>query len=89
VFETEHLWSQLACLGRNQSLGPLADPDADAVLLVVAGEVAIQVDRSRKRLKQWDTVLVPARAELAVTNASGDPAVLLLVTAPPPRPKAG
>jgi hypothetical protein len=42
------------------------------------------VDRKRKRLKQWGTVLVPAGAELVVTNASYDPAVVLLVTAPPP-----
>lgn len=89
IFESEHLWSQLVCLDRNQSLGPLGDPRADAVLTVIAGEIVVLVDRSRKRLKQWGTVLVPAAAELVVTNASSEPAVVLLVTAPPPLEQGG
>jgi glyoxylate utilization-related uncharacterized protein len=84
VFESERLWSQVVCLDRNQSLGPVGDPGADAVLTLIAGEAVVLVDRKRKRLKQWGTVLVPAGAELVVTNASYDPAVVLLVTAPPP-----
>jgi hypothetical protein len=86
VFESERLWCQVICLDRNQSLGPIGDPNADGVLTVVAGEAVIMVDRSRKRAKQWGTVLVPAASELVVTNASEDPAVLLFVTAPPPAP---
>jgi hypothetical protein len=84
IFETDHLWCQIICLDRNQSLGPLGDPRADGVLTVIAGEAVIIVDRSRKRLKQWGAVVVPAAAELVITNASADPAVVLLVTAPPP-----
>lgn len=88
LFETERIFSQVVSLGRNQSLGPIGDPDADAVLTIVAGEVVVFVDRSRKRLKQWGAALVPAGAELTVRNASPDPAILLLVTAPPPAPPA-
>ena len=89
VFETERLWSQVVSLARNQALGPIGDPSADAVVTVAAGEVVVQVDRGRKRLKQWGSALVPAGAELVITNASPDPAVLLFVTAPPPAPAAG
>lgn len=84
VFETERVWSQVLCLDRNQWFGPVSDPHADAIVTLLAGEAVFLVDRSRKRLRQWGTVLVPAGAELHVTNASGDPAVILLVTAPPP-----
>lgn len=84
IFESEHLWCQLICLDVNQSLGPIGDPRADGILTLIAGEAVIIVDRSRKRLKQWGAALVPAAAELVVTNASADPAVVLFVTAPPP-----
>lgn len=84
VFETERLWSQLLCLGRNQRLGPLTDPNADAILAVVAGEVVLLVEGKRRRLHQWETALVPAGSELSLANASQDPLVILLVTAPPP-----
>ena len=84
VFETARLWSQLVCLERNQQLGPITDPDSDAVFTVAAGEIVVQVDRSRKRLRQWGSALVPAGGEVTITNASGDPAVVLIVAAPPP-----
>jgi len=54
----------------------------------VSGRVVIQVDRRRRRLGQWETALVPAGAELTITNATGDPAVVLLVAAPPPPKRA-
>jgi quercetin dioxygenase-like cupin family protein len=84
LFESAHLWSEVVCLDRNQSIGTVSDPDSDALVLVVTGKVVVQVDRGRKRLEQWETSLVPAGSELTVTNATGDPAVVLLVAAPPP-----
>jgi mannose-6-phosphate isomerase-like protein (cupin superfamily) len=84
VFETDHLWTQVLCFERNQGIGPLIDPDADGVFLVVAGEAVFLVDGKRKRLEQWGTVLVPAGAEVSVTNASVEPLVVFLMTAPPP-----
>ena len=84
LFETAHLWSQVICLNRNQTFGPASDPLADAQLVVFAGEAAFQVDRKRKRLGQWSSIVVPAGSELTVTNASADPLVILMVTAPPP-----
>jgi quercetin dioxygenase-like cupin family protein len=84
VHESERLWSELVCLDRNQGIGPITDPDSDAICLVVTGKIVVQLDRGRKRLSQWETVLVPAGSSLVVTNASPDPAVVLLVAAPPP-----
>jgi len=86
LFETDRLWSEVVNLDRNQSLGTIRDADSDAIVLVVTGKVVVQVDRGRKRLEQWGTALVPAGSELSVTNATGDPAVILLVAAPPPLP---
>jgi quercetin dioxygenase-like cupin family protein len=86
LFETERVWSELVCLERTQQFGPISDPASDAVLTVVAGEVVVQVDRGRKRLGQWGSALVPAMGQLTITNASADPAVVLIVAAPPPTP---
>ena len=84
VFETDRLWTQVLCFERNQSIGPITDPDSDGVFVIIAGEAVFQVDGRRKRLDQWGTVLVPAGAAVTVTNASVDPLVLFLLTAPPP-----
>jgi hypothetical protein len=88
LFETSRLWSEVVCLDRNQQLGPIADRDSDAIVLVVTGQVVVQVDRGRKRRGQWESALVPAGSELSITNATGDPAVVLLVAAPPPPKRA-
>lgn len=88
LFESEHLWSELVCLEVNQALGTISDRDSDAIVLIVSGRVVVQVDRRRKRLEQWEAALVPAGAELTITNATGDPAVVLLVAAPPPPKRA-
>jgi redox-sensitive bicupin YhaK (pirin superfamily) len=88
LFESQHLWSEVVCLDRNQSIGAISDRDSDALVLVVTGKVVVQVDRGRIRLEQWTTTLVPAGSELTVTNATGDPAVVLLVAAPPPARRA-
>src|SRR5437667_11949771 len=87
LFESERLWSELICLERAQLMGPISDPESDAIFTVVAGEVVLQVDRHRKRIGQWGAVLVPAGSDVAVTNASMEPAVVLIVTAPPPVPR--
>lgn len=91
VFESERLWTQVLSLDVNARYGPVSDPGSDAVMTVVAGEAAVQVDRGRKRLKQWGSVLVPAGAQVMVSNASADPLVVLMVAAPPPvsRPLSG
>ena len=84
VFETERLWAQTICLDRNGSYGPVSDSDADALVTILAGEAVFLVDKKRKRLKQWGSLVVPATAELVLTNASVDPLVVLMVVAPPP-----
>jgi hypothetical protein len=88
LFETDRLWSEVVCLDRNQGFGPISDPDSDALVLVVTGNVVVQVGRGRKRRGQWEAALVPAGSELAITNATADPAVVLIVAAPPPPARA-
>jgi quercetin dioxygenase-like cupin family protein len=88
LFESDHLWSEVVCLQGAQGLGPISDPDSDAICTVVAGRVAVQLDRGRKRLGQWGTVLIPAGSELTIRNASEEPAVIVLIAAPPPTPRA-
>jgi glyoxylate utilization-related uncharacterized protein len=82
--ETERLWSQVVCLRGNQGVGPMTDPAADGLVVVLSGEVAAQVGKGRARMRQWHTAVVPAGEELIVRNASDEPAVVLLVLAPPP-----
>lgn len=86
LFESEHLWSEVLCIQGTQGVGPLADATSDAVLAVLSGEISAQVGKGRARMKQWDAVLVPAASELTLRNASPEPAVILLVAAPPPNP---
>ncbi len=88
LYESDHLWSQVVCIQSAQGLGPISDRDSDAICAVLAGRVSVQVDRGRKKLEQWGTVLVPAGMALTVRNASEEPAVILLVAAPPPTPRA-
>jgi glyoxylate utilization-related uncharacterized protein len=84
LFETERLWSQLVCLQGAQGIGPIADDGADAIVSVLAGEVAVQVGKGRARMQQWHTVLVPAGTQLTIRNASEEPAVVQVTAAPPP-----
>lgn len=84
LFESTRLWSAVVCLQGNQRLGPMADPASDAIVTVLAGQVAAQVGKDRRRMKQWASVLVPAAMELSLANASEEPSVVLIVAAPPP-----
>ena len=86
VFETPRLWAEVLCFDRNQTLGPITDDGSDAVFTIIAGEGVFIVDGRRKRLEQWGAVLVPAGAQVTVTNASAEPLVVLLTAAPPPSP---
>ena len=89
VFETDRLWAQTICLDRNGSYGPVSDADADALATILAGEAVFLIDKKRKRLKQWGSIVVPATAELVLTNASIEPLVVLMVVAPPPPAESG
>ena len=80
LLESEHLWSEIVCLQGSQGHGPVRDDGSDGILIVLAGEVG----KGRARMKQWETVDVPAGLELTIRNASDEPAVVLLVVAPPP-----
>ena len=84
LIEAERVWAEVVCLQGSQGVGPLRDEASDGILLVLAGQVAAQVGKGRARMKQWETVAVPAGEELTVRNASEEPSVVLLVVAPPP-----
>ncbi len=84
LHETEHLFAQIICLQGTQGLGPLSDAAADGLVVVLAGEIAAQIDKARARMRQWDSLVVPAGEPLTVRNASAEPSVVLLVLAPPP-----
>ena len=84
LLEGERLWSEIVCLQGSQGVGPIRDDGADGIVVVLAGEVATQVGKGRARMKQWEAVEVPAGLELTMRNASDEPAVVLLVVAPPP-----
>lgn len=84
LFESMRVWSEVVCLQGNQRLGPMTDPATDAIVTVLTGEVATQIGKDRKRMKQWESVLVPATSELTLANASEEPSVVLIVAAPPP-----
>jgi glyoxylate utilization-related uncharacterized protein len=86
LFETARIWSQIICLHGAQDIGPVADKDSDAIVSVLAGEIAVQVGKGRTRMSQWHAVLVPAGTELTIRNASEEPAVVQVTTAPPPAP---
>jgi glyoxylate utilization-related uncharacterized protein len=84
LMDGERLWSEVVCLQGSQGVGPLRDERSDGLVVILSGEVAAQVGRGRARMKQWEAIAVPAGEELTVRNASDDPAVVLLVVAPPP-----
>jgi glyoxylate utilization-related uncharacterized protein len=84
LFETERVFSQLVCLQGSQGLGPVSDDQAEGLVVVLAGEVAAQIGKGRARMQQWESALVPPGDELTLRNASAEPAVVLLVLAPPP-----
>ena len=84
LHETPQLFSEVICLQEAQAVGPMSDATADGLMVVLSGEVAAQVGKSRARLRQWASVTVEAGQELTIRNASDEPSVVLLVLAPPP-----
>ncbi len=84
LYETERFFTQVVCVQGSQGIGPMSDPDAEGLVLVLAGEVSTQVGKARARMTQWESVLVPPGESLTLRNASPEPSVVLLVLAPPP-----
>jgi glyoxylate utilization-related uncharacterized protein len=84
LYETRRLFSQVVCVQGSQGIGPMSDASSDGIVVVLAGEIATQVGKTRARMRQWESALVPAGEELTLRNASEEPSVVLLVLAPPP-----
>jgi len=84
LHETSQLFAQVICLQEAQGVGPMSDPTADGLVMVLAGEVAAQIGKGRARMRQWETIVVPAGEDITLRNASADASVVLMVLAPPP-----
>ena len=84
LYETRQLFSQVVCVQGSQGIGPMSDASSDGIVVVLAGEIATQVGKTRARMRQWESALVLAGEELTLRNASEEPSVVLLVLAPPP-----
>jgi quercetin dioxygenase-like cupin family protein len=84
LFETDNLFSEVLCFDAKQYVGPLEDPESDALFTVLAGEGRFNVGRRSRTMKQWGAVLVPAGSEVTVINLLDEPLVVLLVASPPP-----
>jgi quercetin dioxygenase-like cupin family protein len=84
LFETDLLFSEVLCFDAKQHVGPMEDPESDALFTVLAGEARFNVGRRSRTLKQWGAVLVPAGTEVTVINLHDEPLVVMLVAAPPP-----
>jgi len=84
LFETERMWSELVCVNRNQTYGPVGDDRSEALFTIVAGEAVFLVSGKRKRLRQWRTLLAEPGDSVTVTNASTEPLVLTVTLSPPP-----
>ena len=84
LFETEHIWSEILCFDGKQTLGPMADPESDAMFTVLAGEGRFIVGRRSKTLRQWGSLLADAESEVTVFNVHDEPLVVLLIASPPP-----
>jgi quercetin dioxygenase-like cupin family protein len=86
LFETGNLFSEVLCFDAKQHVGPMEDPDADAVFTVLAGEGRFNVGRRSRTLRQWGSLLVPAGEQITVINLHDEPMVVLMVASPPPLP---
>jgi quercetin dioxygenase-like cupin family protein len=89
LFETGALFSEVLCFDAKQHVGPMEDPESDALFTVLAGEARFNVGRRSRTLKQWGAVLVPAGTEVTVINLHDEPLVVMLVAAPPPSGDVG
>jgi glyoxylate utilization-related uncharacterized protein len=85
LYDSVRMFAQVICLQDNQISGPMSDPESEGIVTILAGEVAAQIGKGRARMKQWETALVPSGEDLTLRNASSEPAVVLLILAPPPR----
>lgn len=81
MLSSDLLYSEVISLGQNQETAKMGDGGSDAIFVVVAGEAVIYINRSFKRLRHWDSALAPAGSEVVVKNATGEPAIVLMVAA--------
>jgi glyoxylate utilization-related uncharacterized protein len=86
MLSSDLLYSEVISLQQNQETSKLGNGGSDAVFVVVAGEIVIYIDRKIKRLHHWDSALALAGSEVVIKNATGEPAIVLMVASGRPAP---
>lgn len=69
--------------GGASSETPSAHPKSDQVLLVVEGELEVEISNGRRALRRGDVVVVPAGEVHRFRNRAGSPALTFNVYSPP------
>jgi quercetin dioxygenase-like cupin family protein len=65
---------------------PMEAAPIGKIYVVTQGVICVeQIDGTRHRLAQWDSVFVPPNEARSVINDSGAPAAIIVVTPPPVR----
>jgi mannose-6-phosphate isomerase-like protein (cupin superfamily) len=85
LFATERLYYDLYCLEPGQAQKVHSHDGSDKVYLALSGTVRVTVGAEEAALTSGEAVLAAAGEPHGVRNASGERAVLLVVTTPPPR----
>ena len=82
--ETERLWSQVVCLQGNQGVGPMTDAGGRRPRRRALRRGRGAGGQGPRADAQWHTRSCPPARSSSLRNASDEPAVVLLVLAPPP-----
>jgi mannose-6-phosphate isomerase-like protein (cupin superfamily) len=85
IFATDKLFYDLYCLEAGQSQKVHSHDGSDKVYLLLDGSVIVTIGDEEKTIEPHDAVLAPAGVPHGVRNDSGEKAVLLVVTTPPPK----
>jgi len=84
LFETDRCFCDLYCLLPGQFQKVHAHQGSDKVYFVLRGRARVRVGDEEQELDPGQAALAPAGVPHGVTNASGDPATLLVFMAPKP-----
>jgi mannose-6-phosphate isomerase-like protein (cupin superfamily) len=84
LFATERLYYDVYCLEPGQAQKVHSHAASDKVYLLLEGRVTVVVGTDERALLPDEAALAPAGQPHGVRNDSGERAVLLVVTTPPP-----
>ena len=84
LLETDRFFLDLYCLKPGQAQKLHTHASSDKVYYVLKGQATVRVGADQHDLTHGQAVLVPAGQEHGVTNASGEPLMLLVFVTPKP-----